>query len=241
MNSSSPGREGWDCFDPGELQTVDRYKLLIGGVVPRPIAFVSTCDEHGRLNLAPFSFFAGVGSNPMTMLFCPANNADGSEKDTLRNAKPLTEGGTGEFVVNIAPESIARQLAACAEALPYGQSEFAFSSLTPIPSTKIRPSRVAEARMSFECITRQVIRTNPGATAGGNIVIGEVVMVHAVTGLVNERHHVDPEKLNAFGRMGGLSYCRTADRFDLPMGAAALDFKSPHQGSRIGRSKVDNS
>lgn len=235
MSSSSPGPAGWDRFDPAELPAIDRYKLLIGGVVPRPIAFVSTCDQMDRLNLAPFSFFAGVGSNPMTVLFCPASNADGSEKDTLRNAKPASEGGLGEFVINIAPESIARQLAACAEPLPYGQSEFDFSSLTPIQSDKVRPPRVAQARISFECITRQVIRTNPGAPAAGNIVVGEVVMVHAAPGLVNERHHVDPEQLNAFGRMGGLSYCRTADRFDLPMGAAALNGKSPQQGPRTQR------
>src|SRR5271169_5408516 len=110
-------------LDPLALSQPDRYKILIGCIVPRPIAFVSTISPDGAHNLAPFSFFAGVGSAPMTLLFCPANKPDGSDKDSLRNAKPISEGGTGEFVVNAATEQIARQVAACAEPLEYGQSE----------------------------------------------------------------------------------------------------------------------
>jgi flavin reductase (DIM6/NTAB) family NADH-FMN oxidoreductase RutF len=227
---STPGT----TIDPASLPPPERYKLLIGGIVPRPIAFVSTCDALGRPNLAPFSFFAGVGSNPMTLLFCPANAPDGTEKDTLRNAKPVGEGGLGEFVVNIAPESIAAQLAACAEPLPFGESEFTFAGLTAVPSVRIRPPRVAQATMSFECVTRQVIRTNPGQPAGGNIVLGEVVMIHGVAGLINERHHVDPAVLDAFGRLGGTSYCTIRDRFDLPMGAAAIGKASERSKTGVG-------
>src|ERR1041384_4302218 len=117
-------------LDPAKIAQPDRYKILIGAIVPRPIAFVSTISQDGRPNLAPFSFFSGVGSNPMTLLFCPVNKADGSEKDSLRNAKPTAEGGTGEFVVNVATDAIARQVAACAEPLPYGKSEFDLSGLT---------------------------------------------------------------------------------------------------------------
>ena len=91
---------------PDDMAWADRYKLLIGSVLPRPIAFVSTISPDGRPNIAPFSFFTAVGSNPMTMLFCPANHPDGSEKDTLRNAKPVSEGGTGEFVVSVVPERL---------------------------------------------------------------------------------------------------------------------------------------
>src|SRR5580765_603384 len=97
-------------LDPLALSQADRYKLLIGCIVPRPIAFVSTVSPSGRLNLAPFSFFNGVGSDPMTLLFCPANKPDGSEKDTLRNCKPVSEGGTGQFVVNAATEHYIRQV-----------------------------------------------------------------------------------------------------------------------------------
>ena len=97
-------------LDPETLSPQERYKLLIGGIVPRPIAFVSTISPAGALNLAPFSFFNAVGSSPMLLSFCPANRADGEEKDSLRNAKPVAEGGVGEFVVNIASETMAPQV-----------------------------------------------------------------------------------------------------------------------------------
>jgi flavin reductase (DIM6/NTAB) family NADH-FMN oxidoreductase RutF len=213
-------------LDPDALAPADRYKLLIGCIVPRPIALVSTVSPDGRLNLAPFSFFCGVGSDPMTLLFCPANKADGSEKDSLRNAKPAAEGGLGEFVVNVATEEYERRMAACAEDLPYGESEFALSGLTPAASVAVRPPRVAESPVSFECRTVQVVRTNPGVAAGGNIVIGRVVHVHVRDGLINERYHTDPAKLRAVGRMGGLGYVRTADaaqRFEMPMGRRAME------------------
>ncbi len=209
-------------IDPAALSQPDRYKLLIGGIIPRPIALVSTISPDGRTNLAPFSFFAGVGSNPMTLLFCPANTPEGTEKDTLRNAKPASEGGTGEFVVNVVHESYERLMAATAEPLPYGESEFTRFGLTPEASAKVRAPRLAESPICFECRTMQVIRTNPGAPAGGNIVLGEVVHVRALQGVVSERYHVDPAALATIGRMGGLTYCRTRERFDMPPGVKAL-------------------
>lgn len=216
---------------PQDLAAADRYKLLIGLIVPRPIAFVSTISTDGRTNLAPFSFFCGVGSEPMMLAFCPATgggDAEGSDKDTLRNARPANpdnpaDGGTGQFVVNIVTEAIARQVAACAEALPYGDSEFDLSGLTPIASSVVKPPRVAECPAALECVTRQIVETNPGVPSSGNLVLGEVVRVHAAEGLLNDRHHTDPERLAAFGRMGGPSYCTTRDRFDLPWGRAALE------------------
>lgn len=209
-------------LDPATLPIPDRYKLLIGAIVPRPIALVSTIDAEGRTNLAPFSFFAGVGSNPLTLLFCPANNPDGTEKDTLTNAKPAAEGGTGEFVVNVVSESFIRRAVAAAEPLPRGTSEFDAVGLTTAPSRAVRAPRVAESLVSFECKTLQVIRTNPGAPSGGNIVLGQVVHVRADDSVINSRFHVDPAALDAVGRMGGAGYCRTRDRFDVPLGLAAL-------------------
>ena len=210
-------------FSPDSLPAADRYKLLIGSIVPRPIAWVSTMSPDGRTNLAPVSFVCGVGSDPMTLLFCPANKPDGSEKDSLLNARPADEGGTGEFVVNIVSDSLARAMAYSATPLPRGESEFDMREvrelgISPAPCRVVRPPRVAQSPVSFECRTMQIIRTNPGVPAGGNIVIGRVVHVHVADGLINERLHVDPEQLDAVGRMGGLSYCRTRDRFDLPMG-----------------------
>ncbi len=209
-------------IDPLNLPIQDRYKLLIGAIVPRPIAFVSTISPDGRTNLAPFSFFNGVSSNPPTLLFCPANKADGSDKDTLRNCAPESEGGVGHFVVNIVSHGLGRRMSACAEELAYGESEFDFSELTPAPSMRVRPPRVAEAPLAFECTTERVLRLNPGAPAGGNIVIGRIVHIHAAEGLVNDRWHVDPAKLDALGRMAGQTYCTTRDRLEIPWGRAAL-------------------
>lgn len=210
-------------FDPADLTVAERYKLLIGAVTPRPIAFVSTIAPDGAHNLAPFSFFNAVGSNPMTVLFCPANTPEGGEKDSLRNAKPTDEGGTGEFVVNVATHELARRVAGAAEPLPLGESEFDLVGLTPAPSRVVRAPRVGESPVSFECRTTRVIRTNPGEPGGGNIVIGEVVFIHVRDGLVNDRFHVDMAAVDSIGRMGGTAYCTTRDRFDLPAGRAALE------------------
>ena len=209
-------------IDPLTLDASQRYKLLIGAIVPRPVALVSTLSSAGVRNLAPFSFFAGVGSNPMMLLFCPANKPDGTEKDTLRNAKPEHEGGMGEFVVNTVPASIAARMAACAEPLSESESEFDLSGLTPMPSAIVRPPRVEQSPVAFECVTRQVIRTNGSAPGAGNIVLGEVVAVYVRDDAVNERLHIDPARVDAIGRMGGTGYCYTRDRFELPMGRAAL-------------------
>lgn len=210
-------------LSPADLRVADRYKLLIGLIVPRPIAFVSTVSSDGRTNLAPFSFFTGVGSEPMMLAFCPATNESGEDKDTLRNVRTIEDGGTGEFVVNVVTEPIARQMSATAEELPYGQSEFDLSGLTPVASSLVKPPRVAECPAAFECVTRQIVETNPGVPSSGNLVLGEVVRVHAIEGILNDRHHTDAARLAAFGRMGGPAYCTTRDRFELPRGRAALE------------------
>ncbi len=209
-------------IQPEDLEPRDRYKLLIGSIVPRPIAFVSTVSPRGEFNIAPYSFFTGVGSNPMTLLFCPGTRPDGSDKDTLRNVLPPGEGGVGEFVVNMATESYARKVAAAAEELPYGESEFDLTGLNPVPSFRVNPPRLAESPVCFECATVQVIRTDPGEPASGNLVIGRVLWVHVDDAMINERFHVDADQLRAIGRMGGSEYCRTRDRFAMPRGKKAL-------------------
>ncbi|MHC4219530.1 MAG: flavin reductase family protein [Planctomycetota bacterium] len=212
---------------PDDLAPRERYTLMIGCIVPRPVAFVSTVSTDGRFNLAPFSFFNGVGSNPMTVMFCPANRPDdGQDKDTLRNCRPREEGGVGQFVVNAAVASYQHQVAAAAEPLEYGASEFELVGLTPAPSRLVKPPRVAESPWAFECETVQVIRTNPDVPGAGNAVLGRVVHVWARDDVVNERLHVDPATLDAIGRMGGTSYCATRQRFEMPVGRPALELDS---------------
>ncbi len=211
-------------IDPSRLTASERYRLLIGAVVPRPIAVVGTRSACGRLlNLAPFSFFNACGSEPMTLMFCPANRDDGSEKDSLRHCAPESEGGSGEFTVSVATEPIIRQVVAAAEELPPESSEFDLSGLTPVRGTVIRAPRVGESPISFECRTRQVIRLAPGEPAGANIVIGDVVHVHVHGSVVDARGKVDSAALRAVGRMGSMSYVRTLDIMEIPFGARALE------------------
>lgn len=205
-------------LDPDKLDVKHRYKLMLGLIVPRPVALVSTISLAGKTNLAPFSFFNGLGSNPMLVTFCPSNAPDGGEKDTLRNCKPRDEGGTGEFVVNASIEGYARQVALAAEPLPFGESEFDLTGLATESSARVKPPRVARSPWSFECETLQVIRTNPGAPSGGNLVIGRVVHVHVDDGLLDERWRVDYDELAAIGRMGGITYANTRERFDIAPG-----------------------
>lgn len=219
-------------LDPAQLSGKDRYKLLIGCVTPRPIAFVSSVSPDGRPNLAPFSFFNAVGAEPMTLLFCPVTTPEGGEKDTLRNVVPAEEGGVGQFVVNVAVEAYARQVSATAAPLPYGESEFDMAGFTPAPSRRVRPPRVEESPVSFECETTHVVRLAPGVPMSGTVVMGRVVHVWIREDLVDERLHVDPDRLLTIGRMGGPEFCRTRDRFGLPRGEEALRAEPPFETDR---------
>lgn len=196
-------------YDPSENSPRDIYKLMIGSIVPRPIAFVSTVDLQGVRNLAPFSFFTAVCSAPPTVLFCPGVRAATKDiKDTLRNVQ-----ATGEFVLNVVSEAFAGQMNACSgEYLPE-VDEFALSGLTAIPSELVRPPRVAESLVQMECRLRQVV-TISDKPGGGSIVIGEIILIHAREDVVRD-FKIDPDLLGAIGRMGGAGYCRTRDRFDM--------------------------
>jgi len=162
----------------------------------------------------------------MSLLFCPVNNRDGSEKDSLRNAKPKSEGGQGEFTVSVCTERIVQRIAVAAEPLPFGESEFTLAGLTERRSSVVAPPSVAESPAVFECRTLQVIRLEAGHAGGGNIVIGEVVHVWIDDQLLMDRA-VDPERLRAVARMGGESWATTRERFDLPMGREALKVSPP--------------
>jgi flavin reductase (DIM6/NTAB) family NADH-FMN oxidoreductase RutF len=204
-------------INPSNCEPRQIYKLMTGIIVPRPVALVTTVDRHGAVNLAPFSFFSGVGSNPPTVLFCPALRANGNSgigfrpemrKDTLRNVEE-----TGEFVVNVVSEAIARSANAAAAEVPPDVNEFALAGLTPIASEAILPPRVAESPAQMECRLLQVIYTSR-APGGGVIVLGEVVRFHVREDLM-EDFRVDPAGLDAVGRMAGNTWVRTRDRIEL--------------------------
>jgi flavin reductase (DIM6/NTAB) family NADH-FMN oxidoreductase RutF len=202
-------------LDPAEFEPRQAYKLMTGIIVPRPVALVSTIDSNGIPNLAPFSFFTGVGSNPPTVLFCPvvrSRSITGEHrdlrKDTLRNVEE-----TGEFVINVVSEAIAAAANETAAEVPPEVDEFVLSGLTPLPSEVVRPARVGESPAQMECKLLQVIYTNhePG---GGVIVLGEIVRFHVRKNLVRD-FRVDPAGLDAVGRMAGNTWVRTRDRIEL--------------------------
>jgi flavin reductase (DIM6/NTAB) family NADH-FMN oxidoreductase RutF len=196
-------------YDPAEHSYKDIYRLMIGAVVPRPIAFVSSEDKDGVRNLAPFSYFTACSTNPPVVCFCVAvRGGEKPQKDTLRNIRE-----TGEFVVNIVTEEIVAPMNATSAEVAPDVDEFVLSGLTPVASELIRPARVAESPFQMECRLRQVVEVSP-LPGGGNLVLGEVVLFHIREDLL-EDGKIDPDKLRAVGRMGGPTYVRTRDRFDL--------------------------
>ena len=198
-------------IDPRGLAANLCNKLIIGCVVPRPIAVVSTVSVDGMPNVAPFSYFTVASHSPLSLVFTVGGTkSDGSDKDTLRNARSVEDGGVGEFVVNVADESYAAEMAKTGESHPYGESEFHHAGLTPAPSRVVKPPRVGESSVSFECRTTHVI---PIGTA--RLVIGEVLHIHVRDHLIDDRYRVDADKLAAIGRMAGNDYVRTRDRFEI--------------------------
>jgi flavin reductase (DIM6/NTAB) family NADH-FMN oxidoreductase RutF len=201
-------------FDPARESVQNIYKLMIGTIVPRPIAFVSSLDEHGVRNLAPFSYFTAVSADPPVVLFCPSVRRDDPQrglvahKDTLLNVI-----ATREFVINVVTEAIVEKMNLTSAQVPPEVDEFELAGLTPLPSELVKPPRVAESPVQMECRLRQIVEVSDRPT-GGSIVLGEVLRFHVREDLV-ENFRVDPEKLAAVGRMGGPTYVRTRDRFDL--------------------------
>jgi flavin reductase (DIM6/NTAB) family NADH-FMN oxidoreductase RutF len=198
---------------PEALDPSLRYKLLIGSVVPRPIAVVSSLSPNGMTNVAPFSYFNAVGHKPLALMFSVSKKPDGSDKDTLRNVRPVAAGGTGEYVINLAVESYIQQVVAASEPLAYEDSEFNYIQLTPAPSQVVKPPRVAESPVAFECRTLHIV---PVGTF--TMVIGEVVHLFVRDDIVDAHYRIDADQLAACGRMGGYDYCYTRDRFTIPNG-----------------------
>lgn len=196
-------------LNPADLEPRERYKLLIGAIVPRPIAWVSSMDEAGNLNLAPFSYFTIAAVKPMTLIFCPQiPSATGKKKDTLRNVEKVPE-----FVINLTDEATAERMNLTATVLPYGHSEFEWAGVTPVPSDTIRVPRVAEAPVSFECKLQRivVVGDEPG---GGAAVFGEVQRIHIRDDIYSDGY-VNLEALRPIGRLAGAGYTRVRDTFDM--------------------------
>jgi flavin reductase (DIM6/NTAB) family NADH-FMN oxidoreductase RutF len=196
-------------IDVATTPVVEVYQALTGVVTPRPIAWVTTVDAAGRVNLAPFSFFNAFGANPPVVVFSPTNRRDGSKKDTLLNVE-----ATGEFVVHAAVASLAEKINATSKELPPGESEVEYAGLHTTPSVKVKPPRLVEAPVAMECKVRQILPIGSGAIAA-NLVIGEVLMIHVSDAVLDEKGRVDPRKLRTVARLGQDYWCHTSDLFEL--------------------------
>jgi len=200
---------------PSELPYTELYGILLNSVAPRPIAWVSTVNVAGRPNLAPFSFFNAVCADPPLLAFAPglrrpkqAEANHGEPKDTLRNVRE-----TKEFVVNMVTYELAEAMNLTSGEYDASVNEFELAKLTPQPSQIVRPPRVAESPVSFECKLHQILDFSQAPTSG-SLVIGRIVSI-----FIDDAHFkegkLDRNSLDLVGRMGGTQYTRTTHRFEM--------------------------
>jgi flavin reductase (DIM6/NTAB) family NADH-FMN oxidoreductase RutF len=195
-------------FDFAELTPRERYKLLIGAVVPRPIALVTTIGKDGAPNAAPFSFFNCLSADPAILALGVEYRPTGPQKDTGRNVRE-----TLCFTVNIVSDAILEAMNVCAVPFEPGVDELIEAGLTARPGVKVASPWIGQAPAAFEC--RQ--HTTLGIGNSREIILGEVVYAHFAADIVDATNlHVDPLRLDAVGRMGGQGYVSTRDYFDLP-------------------------
>ena len=196
-------------LDTREISARDTYRLLIGSVVPRPIGWVTTVSVDDVGNLAPFSFYMAATGNPPTVVLSTSMR-DGEPKDTLRNVKEIPE-----FVLNVVSEDVAEAMNATSEEFPADIDELLAAGLTAVPSSRVRPMRVAEAPINMECRLVQLVPVGD-PTTGSTLIIGEVLAWHVRDDIFDaNRMRIRQDVLRAIGRMAGDGYCRTRDQFEM--------------------------
>ncbi|ARD23632.1 MULTISPECIES: flavin reductase family protein [Shewanella] len=195
-------------FLPHTLTAQQMYKLLIGGITPRPIAWVSTVSAKGVPNLAPFSFFTVASANPPVLCFNPMSTDKGAEKDTLVNIREQQE-----FVINTVSYQDLSVMNQTCHSLPPEQNEFEYAGIETLDSTIVKPSRVKQAVVSFECRLNQIVDLGNQPLAG-HLILGDVVAVHVNDDAI-DNFKIDADQLDAIGRMAGSDYCLTRDKVQL--------------------------
>ena len=191
-----------------QLPALERYKLLIGLVIPRPIAWVSTLSENGVANCAPFSFFNVISEEPPLCIISFNWRSDGLLKHTLKNIRR-----TKEFVVNLADEGTANAMHLTGTEIPESESEFSKYGLTAVPAKVVKHPRIAEAAASFECKLERSISFGPQR----EMVVGEILVVHARDGIIDpQSKRISEELYRPVGRLFADRYCTTRQRFNLP-------------------------
>lgn len=189
------------------------HRIMLGTIAPRPIAFASTIDAQGQPNLAPFSFFNAFGVNPGTLIFSPSRRGrDNTTKHTYENLLEVPE-----VVINVVTYEMVQQMSLASCEFPKGVSEFEKAGFTALPSERIKPFRVKESPVQFECRVRQIIPTGDGPGAG-NLIVCDILLVHLDEKILSAEGEVDPTKINHVGRLGGDYYVRVDEnsRFIVP-------------------------
>jgi flavin reductase (DIM6/NTAB) family NADH-FMN oxidoreductase RutF len=207
---------------PGQVKTAVLHGYLQGAIAPRPICFASTIDKDGKPNLSPFSFFNVFGSNPATLVFSPSRRVrDNTTKHTLEN---ILE--TREVVINVVTYCMVQQASLSSCEYPKGTNEFEKSGFTALSAEMVRPFRVKESPVQFECIVKEVLpQGNEGGA--GNLVICEPVLIHINEDILNDMGGIDPHKIDLVARMGDNYYCRAS-------GAAVFEVAKPNTELGIG-------
>jgi len=209
-------------IDPKNISTPELHSYLLGAIAPRPIAFASTVDKTGNINLSPYSFFNCFGANPPILIFSPARRGrDNTTKDTFENIKEV-----GETVINIVNYPIVEQMSLSSTEYPKGVNEFEKAGLTAVESVMVKPPRVKESPAAFECKVIEVIETGTEGGAG-NLVICEVILAHFNEDILDKNNKINPFKLDAVARMGGNYYCRA-------QGDALFEIPKPNRNLGIG-------
>lgn len=213
-------------INPKEIKTGLLHAHMLSAVAPRPIAFASTIDKDGNPNLSPFSFFNAFGSKPPTLIFSPARRVrDNTIKHTLENVYE-----TMEVVINVVNYSMVQQASLSSCEYPKGVNEFVKSGFTPIPSTLIKPFRVKESPVQFECKVTQVIETGNEGGAG-NLVICEILLMHVSEEVMDAEGKIDQHKIDLVARCGYNWYCRAS-------GPALFEVAKPNLKLGIGYDSI---
>ena len=196
-------------FNPNELEHAAVYKLLTGSVIPRPIGWISTIDANGINNLAPFSYFNAVGEDPPHVMFS-TTRGNNTNKDTLNNVL-----ANGQFVVNMVTEELAERMNTTAQTVPSDVDEFQLAEVTPIPSTIIKPMRVKESLVTFECEMVHHYFLENHKNGGACVVIGRIVMMHFDDSILMDNYKINLETYKPIARLAGSNYAKLGELFSI--------------------------
>ena len=195
-------------INPRDTQTAELHSYLLSAVAPRPIALASTIDEQGNPNLSPFSFFNVFSANPPVMIFSPARRVrDNTVKHTYENARAIKE-----VVINVVSHDMVQQTSLSSTEYEQGVNEFEKAGFTMLESERVKPFRVAESPVQFECEVRQIIELGSEGGAG-NLIICEVLLMHVDEKVLDENKKIDQKALDLVARAGGSYYSRARDGF----------------------------